>query len=197
MLLLRFPFVTQLLDGWGFVYRIRASMVLDLRSPRPSPSLPPGYAVAAWDAARLAETAAVDHAAYSGTIDARLYAPYFRTTAGCERMWREAIAGKFGRFDAEQTRLLLYHGRVCGNVMISSRGTREAFVGNVSVEPGHQGRGLGKQLLLESLGSLERAGFDRVTLAVTPDNTRAFELYQRLGFRVTSYFPMAHFDRRR
>lgn len=195
-LVFRCRFLTRLLDGWGFVYRIRASMVLDLRPRLPEIHFPPGYLACEWDEDRLPEVAVVDHAAYEGTIDARLYAPYFKTVAGCERMWRECINGKFGKFDPAHTLLLRHHGQICGDIMISTRGSKEAFIGNLAVLPERQG-GAGKALLLTALHALREGGFERVSLAVTPDNQRAFQLYRRLGFRVTSYFPMAHFDRLR
>jgi len=195
-LLMRFPLLTRILDGWGFVYRIRATMALDLRQPLPAPRLPPAYHVIPWDESRLAEVARVDHAAYAGTIDARLYGAYFRSPRGCERMWREAIEGRFGRFEPEFTLLLMQGEQVCGDIMIARRGSTEAFIANLAVAPRHRG-GTGKALLLSALEKLQQAGVRRISLAVTPDNERAFGLYQRLGFRVTSYFPMARFDLRR
>lgn len=164
-------------------------MTLDLRSLGDPPPVPPGYAIRSWDAGFLGQVAQCDWLAYRGSLDARLYWQYFSTPAGCERMWREAIAGKFGRFDPERTLLLLHEGRVCGNVMASTRGARDAFIGNLAVEPAHRG-GTGTALLLQCLAAYRAAGFERVSLAVTLDNHRALDLYRRLGFVISGRFPL-------
>jgi ribosomal protein S18 acetylase RimI-like enzyme len=164
-------------------------MTLDLATLPDPPPLPPEYSLGLWDPSRLPEVARCDWLAYRGSLDARLYWQYFSTQAGCERMWREAIAGKFGRFDPARTLLLFHGGRVCGNVMASTRGPRDAFIGNLAVEPGHRG-GTGSALLLECLARYRTAGFERVSLAVTLDNHRALALYSRLGFVISGRFPL-------
>src|SRR5205807_2916221 len=115
-------------------------MTLDLRRlDECRPDLPAAYEIAPWDPARLREVAYVDYLAYRDSLDARLYWQYFSTPQGCERMWREAVAGKFGRFDPDRTLLLTRGGRVCGDVMASFRGSREGFIGNLAVAPQDRG----------------------------------------------------------
>lgn len=189
MFLLANPSASRFLERFGILCRWRAGMTLDLAALPAPPPLPPGYSLGPWDPSRLPEVARCDWLAYRGSLDARLYWQYFSTQAGCERMWCEAIAGKFGRFDPERTLLLFHGGRVCGNVMASTRGPRDAFIGNLAVEPGHRG-GTGSALLLECLARYRAAGFERVSLAVTLDNQRALALYSRLGFVISGRFPL-------
>ncbi len=189
MFLLRLPMVNRVLERCGILYRMRAGMVLDLRRLAERPVLPAGYRIGPWDPARIGEVAYTDWLAYRGTLDARLYWQYFSTPEGCETMWREAVAGKFGRFDPERTLLLYRDGRVCGDVMASLRNAREGFIGNLAVAPQYRG-GTGKALLLSCLWRYREAGFDRVSLAVTLDNLPAYQLYSRLGFMVTARFPL-------
>lgn len=189
MFLLRVPMVNQVLERFGVLCRWREGMTLDLRRLRERPSLPEGYAIGPWEDGRLSEVAMVDHLAYLDTLDARLYWQYFSTPEGCETMWREAIAGKFGRFDRERTLLLYRDGRLCGDVMASIRNPREGFIGNLAVGPGHRG-GTGTALLLSCLWRYREAGFERVSLAVTMDNKPAYHIYTRLGFVPTSRFPL-------
>jgi mycothiol synthase len=55
----------------------------------------------------------------------------------------------------------------------------------IGVAPDHQGRGLGKAMVLEGLNYLaEDRGLTRGMLYVDADNERALELYHRLGFRL-------------
>ena len=115
------PIVNQLLERFGVLYRWRAGMMLDLRRLPERQPLPEGYEILRWDPSRLGEVAELDYQAYRGTLDARLYWQYFSSAAGCEVMWREAIAGKFGRFDTDRTLLLARAGKLCGDVMASIR----------------------------------------------------------------------------
>jgi ribosomal protein S18 acetylase RimI-like enzyme len=189
MHILHVPFVNRLLERCGVVARWRAGMTLDLSRLTEPAVLPEGYEIVEWDPDRLSEIAWVDHLAYRDTLDARLYWQYFSTPVGCELMWREAIDGKFGRFDAQRTLLLLRDGRVCGDIMASIRNPSEGFVGNLAVVPEHRG-GTGRALLLSCLWRFRAAGFDRVSLAVTLDNQQAFRLYSRLGFVMNNRFPL-------
>lgn len=189
MFLFRAPILSQLLERFGVLCRWRAGMTLDLRRLQERPELPPGYEIVSWDLRRLREVAALDYSAYHGSLDARLYWQYFSSIHGCERMWREAVSGKFGRFDAERTLLLVRDGEICGDIMASARTAREGFIGNLAVAPEHRG-GTGTALLLTCLWRYKDAGFDRVSLAVTLENRRAYHLYSRLGFTVNGQFPL-------
>jgi ribosomal protein S18 acetylase RimI-like enzyme len=189
MFLLRVPMMNQVLEHFGVLCRWRAGMTLELDQLQERPDLPPGYALEEWDPGCLTEVARLDYLAYRGSLDARLYWQYFSSPQGCERMWREAIAGKFGKFDPQRTLLLVYQGRICGDVMASIRNPREGFIGNLAVAPEHRG-GTGRALLLSCLWRYRQAGFERVSLAVTLDNQRAYRLYSRLGFTINGRFPL-------
>jgi ribosomal protein S18 acetylase RimI-like enzyme len=189
MFLLRTSLVNRALERCGFLCRWRAGMALSLEQLGEHPSLPAGYQIEPFHARRLPELARADHRSYFGTLDGRLYWQYFSTPEGCERMWREAMAGKFGLFDPDRTLILSHNGRVCGNVMASIRSANEGFIGNLAVVPEHRG-GTGSALLLACLSRYRDAGFKKVSLAVTLDNARAYHLYERLGFRVSGQFPL-------
>lgn len=189
MFLLRCPVVNRTLERVGVLYRWRAAMTLELSGLVERPSLPPEYEIVTWQPSLLREVAYLDFQAYRGTLDSRLYWQYFSSPMGCERMWREAIAGKFGCFDPERTLILMHEGRVCGDIMASVRNPREGFIGNLAVLPENRG-GTGSGLLLECLWRFREAGFERVSLAVTLDNERAYRLYSRVGFVMNGRFPL-------
>ena len=189
MFLFRLPIMNQVLERFGVLYRWRDGMTLDLRRLPERRPLPAGYQMMPWDFARLGEVADVDYRAYRSSLDAKLYWQYFSSPAGCERMWREAIAGKFGTFDTERTLLLTRGPELVGDIMASVRCPGEGFIGNLAVAPGHRG-GTGSALLLETLWRYREAGFDRVSLAVTLDNRSALRLYSRLGFVISGRFPL-------
>jgi ribosomal protein S18 acetylase RimI-like enzyme len=55
-------------------------------------------------------------------------------------------------------------------------------VGEIQIEPAHQGRGIGTRVLLDMIARAH-AQCKKVSLSTGLKNRRAFELYQRLGFR--------------
>ena len=69
----------------------------------------------------------------------------------------------------------------------------EAFVQTMAVAAGHQGRGIGAQLLAELLAEAARRKQSRVLLEVRADNAPAQRLYARHGFARTGvrrgYYP--------
>jgi ribosomal protein S18 acetylase RimI-like enzyme len=178
------------LEPWGICFRWRAAMVLRLAELTERPRLPAGYTIARWDREHLDPVSAVDWRAYQRTIDAALYWRYFQSAPGCRRLWEEALRGRFGAFDAERTALLLRDGSLCGDVLCSVRTPDEGFIGNLAVLPEHRG-GTGRALLLTALWAYRDAGFERVSLAVTLANRRAYRLYAALGFRRRYLFPVA------
>lgn len=66
---------------------------------------------------------------------------------------------------------------------ISGRDARQGFLQRLAVEPDHQGSGLGRALVADSLRWLARRRVQRVLVNTPVDNDRALELYERAGFR--------------
>ena len=66
---------------------------------------------------------------------------------------------------------------------ITGRAGRRGFLQRLAVEPGHEGKGLGRGLVLDGLGWLRRRGVDRVVVNTQEANQRALLLYEQLGFR--------------
>lgn len=57
------------------------------------------------------------------------------------------------------------------------------YISAVAVYPEHQGKGLGKRLLVEAENIARAARRDRITLMVGSFNPRAYDLYARTGFK--------------
>ncbi|WP_433375340.1 N-acetyltransferase family protein [Actinoplanes sp. CA-142083] len=58
-----------------------------------------------------------------------------------------------------------------------------ADVEKVAVDPAHQGRGLGRRIMIELIAAAREAGVEVLTLDQRGDNLRAAALYESLGFR--------------
>ena len=58
----------------------------------------------------------------------------------------------------------------------------------MSVVPEAQARGLGTVLVSSALHAMKRHGLETASLSVTVDNSPAYRLYMRLGFRIRKEF---------
>lgn len=60
----------------------------------------------------------------------------------------------------------------------------EYFISNISIKPDSRGQGLGKFLLTGTEQTARERGFNKISLTVDVENTRALSLYERIGFNV-------------
>lgn len=69
----------------------------------------------------------------------------------------------------------------------------EATVLNIAMDPAWQGKGLGKALMEGFIALLEARNAEEIWLEVRESNTRAYQLYESLGFneinRRVGYYP--------
>ncbi len=68
-------------------------------------------------------------------------------------------------------------------------GQRRAYFYAFRVRPAYRSSGLGSRMLATVENELRYRGFQYLTLNVAKDNTRAQELYQRLGYVVVAHEP--------
>lgn len=149
----------------------------DLPDPLPDPALPPGYRVRQYLPADAAGWLAVNRAAFvelpdqggwgPAELTARLQAPWFDPAA---MLVLESPTGLAGSVWA----------KVTGNPADAAHEGGEIYV--VAVHPAHQGRGLGRALVLAGLTVIHRAGHSRAHLYVDSGNVAARGLYRALGF---------------
>jgi ribosomal protein S18 acetylase RimI-like enzyme len=72
-------------------------------------------------------------------------------------------------------------GEVAGLIVLSA-GAEGFFVGNVAVEPAHQGTGVGRALLEHAEVAARDAGFDSIHLYTHELMTENLALYSRIGY---------------
>jgi ribosomal protein S18 acetylase RimI-like enzyme len=143
------------------------------------------FTLDSWRPEVLLSAAEVIYDSYIGSPDAVLCRDY-QSRRGCIRFLRNLVESPTcGRFDPDDTRLGLdREGKLCG-ILLATRISPEAgMVPQLSVRRSCQGKGLGSMLLTEYIQSSPQ----RVSLSVSGANTRAFELYRKLGFEVEKRF---------
>lgn len=173
----------------ALTYFKRFRMEYDLRGELfAPPSLPAGYWLLAWDERLLDAHAMAKFESFRFELDANVF-PCLGDLDGCHRLIRE-IATRPG-FLPEATWLIGTQNNpqkrfeYCGTIQ-GIRDERDiGSIQNLGITPTHRSRGLGQLLLWNALRGFREAGIDRASLEVTAQNSRAFELYQRLGFRAT------------
>lgn len=150
----------------GFEVRERLHL-LTLRSSGPPPTVPAGprlHHAGPWRRRQLL------------VVDAAAFAPFWRLD---QTGLREALKATRKR----RLRVVLgRRGRVVGYAICGASGSR-GFVQRLAVEPRHQGRGLGKRLLLDGVHWLYELGAREIAVNTQMGNAAALSLYLNTGFR--------------
>ncbi len=178
------PFLHQ-----GFANYPRVYLELDLVSYHPDLDSVQDGAISQWDSRFVTQAAWIVQKSYEKELDAVICEDYC-TVAGCEGYLRSLLANPgCGVFIPEASFMGWDHGgKPNGFVLTSCISKAGAMIPQISILPTYQGLGLGGALMGKTLRTLKAAGYRKVSLTVTRENTRALEWYQRLGFRVRKDF---------
>lgn len=175
----------------GFRSYPRIFMQLSLRDWRPeSLPLPPQFEIRKWAEADFQPASQVITASYTGHIDSQINDQY-RSAAGSMRFLNNVV--RFpgcGQFDplASLTLVDRSTNQIAGLLLCSLVRGDVGHVTQVCVLPQYRGRRLGEALIARAAQSLQQRGASELSLTVTEANSRAVELYERLGFVKTKVF---------
>jgi mycothiol synthase len=161
-------------------YYKRYRMELDLKLPRPRPSLPEGFEWASWSAGVLESHAQVKFRCFAAEIDAIVF-PSLSHLSGCRDLM-VSIAARPG-FCPAATWLIREGNDFVGTVQGVFDPAGFGGIQNLGVVPECRGLGLGPALLLKALEGFAAAGAKRAFLEVTARNDQAVRMYRRIGFR--------------
>ena len=173
----------------GFQYHPRYYLEIDLSSYPWGIQHSPQERIAAWDSAYIPHMAELTMASYRNQIDAVICEDY-GSQAGCESYLRSLVENPgCGVFELEASFVAINsRGLPCGFVISSRISGSAGMIPQIAVSPSHQSRGLGKSLMDRALCHFKSRGFRTVSLTVTKRNRRAFEWYQRVGFKIRKEF---------
>src|SRR6201987_3696596 len=180
------PFVDQ-----GFRRHPRLFMTMPLSRPsRPAPSVFPNFEIRGWTDNDYHAAAGVITAAYLDHVDADINDQY-RTLSGSLRFLNNIV--RFpgcGLFDAESSFIVMHKpSRLMAALILCSRVRHDVgHVTPVCVLPEYRSRGVGEALLACTATALRKRKFSMLSLTVTEANTRAVDLYRRLGFDLRRVF---------
>lgn len=180
------PFLDQ-----GFHRHPRLFMVEPLGKPKPAGlRVPQGIEIRRWSEQDYQPAAAVITAAYRGHVDSEINDQY-RTLSGALRFLNNIV--RFpgcGLFDGDASFVALdKNSRNVVGVILCSRVRHDVgHVTQVCLLPEYRARGIGEALLAQTAGNLRKRSFTMLSLTVTEANSRAIDLYKRLGFESKRVF---------
>jgi ribosomal protein S18 acetylase RimI-like enzyme len=180
------PFVEQ-----GFQRHARLFMVLPLGDvPRNLPPLHSEVEIRRWSEQDYQSAAATITAAYRGHVDSEINDQY-RTLSGSLRFLNNIV--RFpgcGTFDPE-TSFVAIHRRtrtLIGLILCSRVRQDVGHVTQVCVLPEYRSHRIGELLMETTAEHLRQRRCSLLSLTVTQGNTRAVDLYLRLGFDTKRVF---------
>lgn len=177
---------------------LRLSSSVKSRKSRRQAEGPAEVFIRPWQDLDFAAAAGVIHRSYRGEHDSRINSQY-RSEEGCvelltiltDHIWCGDFLPRVSRVAVDRRT-----GEQVGVLIASRIADRAGHIGQISLVPSHQGRGIGRRLIGEALAEFRQRGFEAVSLAVTATNRNAFHLYQSCGFEVIHTFPVFYRERR-
>lgn len=174
----------RLLRGLGLAPYSRREMRLADGASVPDPLVPPGGRLRPVGPDDRTELARLHRDAYHDRFDRYLFLEEEDEGRDAARLVGDLFHGRWGPFEAAGSWGVTLDGRLAGAVL-SVRRPEGTLIADVMVDPGVQGRGIGRAVLLAALRSLLAAGAGPVYLNVTDGNDRARRLYDQVGFELS------------
>jgi|SRR5215471_6161199 len=183
----------------GFDRLERSYMIVDLQTVPKVGGRPdlPDISIRCWQPKDFDQAARVIHRSYRGRHDSRINSQY-QNLQGCAELLT-ILTDHFwcGDFLPQMSLVAVRPSGALAGVLIASRVARGVgHLGQISVHPGHQGRGIGRRMIEGALDQYAIAGYEYVSLAVTTANVNAFHLYQSCGFRTVHTFPVFYREKK-
>lgn len=146
---------------------------------------PSGALFSPWTESRQDDAARLIASAYRGHVDSQINDQY-RSAGGARRFLSNIVQYPgCGAFFAPASFAAWDRGdrNLCGVSLASLVAAETGHITQICVAPGHQGQGIGYELLRRSLIALAAHGCQRASLTVTTANESAIRLYEQMGFR--------------
>ena len=168
----------------------RQFMLLNMPSTAELPAPDAHLHLERWNDSCFEPCARLIRLAYADHVDSEINDQY-QSTGGALRFLKNIIyLPGCGEFQPAGSFVLRSPGgnELVGAVLSSEVAPGVGHVTQICVQPGFQGQGLGRKLILAAIAALRGLKFTELTLTVTSSNTPAVHLYDTLGFRTIKTF---------
>lgn len=168
--------------------------ILGMYEPEP---LPYEYCLTEWDNKYFNEAVKVVNEAFEDSADA-LFDPRFKTCKGTEDIITKIVDNVYAEFLPEATTVLLHNGIPVGFCFMNLTGGQIANIPIFGLKKEHQGKGLSKIMLANSLKTLikmaetSKRPITEVNTTTETNNFQALKLYRHLGFKEDYNYPQSY-----
>lgn len=159
--------------------------------------LPPGYTIKHWNDEYMDSAVRIIHEAFENSSDA-LFDTRFKSLDGTYDILNKIVTNIYADFMPAQTSVLFYKNKPVGFCFVNITGGRIVNIPIVGIAKSHQGKGLSKLMLANSLSSVCRL-VDEKSMAISEINTNtetnnypALKMYRHIGFREDYNYPQAY-----
>lgn len=176
---------TEAAEAIGFLRFDRMNMVRKPDAGNVYGSLPPGIAIMPWSPEHVDGTARI---IFENAFpeDRSFHRPY-RTREGCLAYVRAIIANRYGEFLPELSLMASQNDRNVGVLLVTRLPQNIGInIVDLAVDGAFRRRGIARSLIGRLIDANAAASNADVVLTVTKSNLAAFNLYQHMGFKVTS-----------
>lgn len=148
----------------------------------------PEYEITTWSPEYFEDAITIIQSAFENSSDA-LFDPRFKSIEGTRDILEKIIQNIYGDFLPEATSVLLYDGKPCGFCFVNLTGGKIANLPLVAITKEHQGKGLSKHLLKQSVQTLldwAKSGekeISEVNTCTETNNFQALKMYRHVGFK--------------
>ena len=175
----------------GFRLYTRQFMLLELAQVPPAKPAPlQGMRLSRWNDRYFEPCAKLIYLSYANHVDGEINDQY-RSRNGALRFLKNIILlPGCGQFVPGASFVLHEPGSddLIGAVLTSEVSPGVGHTTQICVQPGFQGNGIGRMLMLASVEALRGMKFKELTLTVTSENRGAVRLYEKLGFQTIKSF---------
>jgi ribosomal protein S18 acetylase RimI-like enzyme len=173
----------------GFLYYPRYYLGLNLDALPTQDEFYDAAEIVPWSSTYLERLAEMTVISYRDQTDSEICEDY-RTKTGCESYLRSLVENPgCGVFMPETSFIgLNKQGSPCGFIICCRISDTAGMIPQIAVHSSYQGQGLGNDLIKRSFQGMKSRGFHTLSLTVTKKNRRAYDWYQRLGFRMRKEF---------
>lgn len=156
-----------------------------------------GYEIVPWKNDYFDKTVEIAHEAFKESSDA-LFDPRFTSLEGTKDIVYKITNSIYGEFLPEIVSMLTYNGELCGFCMTNITDGKIANVPLFAITPEHQGKGMAKHLLknsIEKLLEMKKSGkrdFSEINTTTETDNYPALKMYRGVGFKEDYCYPQSY-----
>ncbi len=159
--------------------------------------LPEGYSMAEWNDDFYGDAVHIIHEAFENSADA-LFDPRFKTDEGVRDILTKITGDVYAKFLPEATTVLLYNDEPVGLCFMNLTDNSIANIPIFGLTREHQGKGLSKHLLKNSVNKLIELcdnsvyPITEVNTTTETNNFQALKMYRHIGFKEDYNYPQSY-----